>query len=401
MLLFVAIGVLLFSCSNSDELMHEDISLEMGDVDKSRGGDEFAIDLFTVEDLANGVLLDDNTDGAKSGNLSTSKVVKDIFEVPDKNQQTAFYIVNYEGGGFLILAGDRRSEPVLAYSQTNEFVIDPDNFPSSLVAWLYDVTLGIETLRESSERPTPEIERQWEDVRRGGPEIISHEYNNQIANPDCVTTKIQKGPYLQTTWGQWSGYNEATPFLNCSQSSNGRAPTGCVATAMAQVMKYHKHPSRYSWDNMPNSYGTIYTSLLMREIGSSVNMDYSCGGSGAIMIKCAPAFKNYFGYSSARYGDYKYQTVIHELNNARPVILSGGRKAYWFIFPYYTDGHAWVCDGYYRYSNPCYGTTLRFHMNWGWGSGSNNCNGWFAANNFNPGNYTFNFKTKIIYDIRP
>ncbi len=319
-------------------------------------------------------------------------------EVPDKNRQTAFYIINYEGGGFLILAGDRRSEPVLAYSQTNEFVIDPDNFPSALVAWLYETTVNIEELRVSGDRPTPEIERQWEDVQRGGPEVISHESDIQTEDTDCISTRIQKGPYLKTTWGQGSGYNEAAPYLNCSQSLNGRAPAGCVATAMAQVMKYHRHPARYNWDNMPDIYGTMYTSLLMREIGNSVEMDYRCGGSGAKMSKCVPALKNQFEYSSAKYADYNYMTIISELKQGRPVILSGGRKTGWWIFSHYTDGHAWVCDGFYRYSNPCYGTILRFYMNWGW-DGMHN--GWFFSNNFNPNNHTFNYKTKMIYNIKP
>ncbi len=178
----------------------------------------------------------------------------------------------------------------------------------------------------------------------------------------------------------------------------GRAWTGCVATAMAQVMKHHKHPTNYNWSDMPNSYGNTYISSLMRDIGDAVGMKYTCDASKAYADDIAPALKNTFGYNSASYADYDYNTVKSELNHSRPVILTGGRKTGGWIFSQYEDGHAWVCDGYSLTVFPCWGSMLTFHMNWGWGG---TYNGWYGFLNFNPGDYTFNYKRKMVYNIKP
>jgi hypothetical protein len=138
----------------------------------------------------------------------------------------------------------------------------------------------------------------------------------------------------------------------------------------------------------------------MRDIGVAVNMDYGCNGSSAnTSSKVAPAFKNSFGYGSALYADYNYMTVKNELRYNRPVILKGGRQTGWWIFSQYKDGHSWVCDGYLNYIEPCWGSILRFHMNWGWENEV--FNGWYSFNNFNPGDHTFNYKTGMVYNIKP
>ena len=110
-----------------------------------------------------------------------------------------------------------------------------------------------------------------------------------------------------------------------------------------------------------------------------------------------------FGYSAANQGGYNRETVKQQLRWNRPVILSGGRKSGWWIFSSYKDGHMWVCDGYRSstiYSEDCsmaWGY-LYLHMNWGWRGLHNS---WYAYNNFNPGNYTFNYKVKMVYNIKP
>lgn len=324
------------------------------------------------------------------------KDVEKILSVPDRNNQAAYYIINYENGGFVILSGDKRAEPVLAYSETNSFPVDSDLYPSGLVGWLYDTKEGVEKLRSAKEKPSAEISLQWNELAEGRTNGAMHRVDP--VEPDCTPYVIQKGPYLSTTWGQGCGYNSRLPAMSCSVPC-GRAYTGCVATAMAQVMRYHQYPSSYSWSNMPANYGTSSTATLMKDIGSAVSMDYKCDGSGAdTKDKVASAFRGRFGYSSASYADYDYQTVKSQLNYGRPVILRGGRNTGWWIFGQYSDGHAWVCDGYSNYVNPCWGSTLRFHMNWGW-NGSHD--GWYSFNNFNPGDHTFNYKRGMVYNIRP
>jgi hypothetical protein len=181
---------------------------------------------------------------------------------------------------------------------------------------------------------------------------------------------------LSTIWGQWYGYNDLVPF-ECIGNPNNRAPTGCVATAMAQVMKYYQKPSTYNWGNIPDGYGTIDTATLMRDIGGAVRMSYGCSGSGADSEnEIASSFRDDFHYSSASGGNYNYQVVVEQLRARKPVILTGGRKKDGVSWNMYTDGHAWVCDGFrsstfYSYNEAqgsCTGVGyLQLHMNWGWG----------------------------------
>jgi len=179
----------------------------------------------------------------------------------------------------------------------------------------------------------------------------------------------------------------------------GRALAGCTAVATAQVMKYHQYPSSYAWNSMPNTDGAYATASLLREIGNVINMNYTCTGSFKPTSAIVPALENYFGYStSATYANYtstSYVTVRSELNNNRPVILSGTDAR----FGNY-GGHTWVCDGYIA-GYYCAGfNTLHFHMNWGFYYGS--CNGYYAFNLFNPNyteNYVFNSDLKMVTGI--
>ena len=176
---------------------------------------------------------------------------------------------------------------------------------------------------------------------------------------------------------------------------------------MAQIMNFHEFPNNYNWDNMPDLWGTSETARLMRDIGDAVDMNWGCNSSGAdTQDEVASSFRNDFGYSSASYAGFNRETVKQQLRWNRPEILRGGRKSGWWIFATYKDGHAWVCDGYRSstiYSEDCsmaWGY-LYLHMNWGWGWSSNGLNGWYAYNNWNPGNHTFNYKRGMVYNIKP
>ncbi|MEO8774408.1 MAG: C10 family peptidase [Gelidibacter sp.] len=393
MLLIIIVGTV-FSCSDNEIF---------DDGKKTIVNDEFTISKITAENIADNLFLVNTEENLtdKSLNRSTiknQKKMKSILEVPDKDKTTALFIINYEGGGFIILAADKRSEPILAFSETNKFDIDSNDFPSGLVSWLYSSKENIETIRFKNEKISLQTKNQWDNLQKGGADVVSYQrVEPDPEEPDCTPYTIQKGPFLQTTWGQGCGYNSLTPSMSCGPCGNGW--TGCVATAMAQVMKHHQYPTNYSWPNMPNSYGTNSTSTLMRDIGNAVNMSYACNGSGAnTKDKVASSFKNNFGYSSASYAGYNYQTVKSELGQNRPVILSGGRKSGWWIFGQYKDGHAWVCDGYLNYIDPCWGSILKYHMNWGWDGAYD---GWYSFNNFNPGEHTFNYKTGMVYNIKP
>ncbi|MFK8105007.1 MAG: C10 family peptidase [Saprospiraceae bacterium] len=342
----------------------------------------------------------------KAFGTEANKTVKSIDAIPDENAETAYYIINYESGGFLILAADRRSAPVLAYSDKSDFPLDQEVYSNGLVEWLFDTKEKIKAIKTLNGTQSDFVRVRWSALVSGTSLINDRGENTGRlipeptgdGDPNCDPYTIIKGPYLNTTWGQGCGYNANTPLMTCGGQC-GRAWTGCVATAMAQVMRYHQFPTSYAWGSMPNGSGTSATATLMRDIGDEVNMDYDCDGSGAsTQNEVASSFTGDFGYASASYNGYNYQTVKSELNYARPVILRGGKKNGWWIFSTYSNGHAWVCDGYRRTVYPCYGSTLYYHMNWGW---NGSFNGNYAFNNFNPSTHTFNYKRGMVTNIKP
>lgn len=351
-----------------------------------------------------------NKNKAASTKSVPSRSISSTHPVKSKNGLNVFYIINFEKGGWAIISADKRTMPLLAYSERSSF--QTQKIPSGLDDWLEAQRIGIEKIRELNLPYT------------GQDKVLLNNYSNYKTGPvvkdippddGCSDTFEEMGPYIQTTWGQTGGYNNLMPSLSCVPWYNyGRAFTGCVATAMAQVIRHHQYPTNwYNYGIMPNivnsgninTTGTNEVAKIMYDAASSVSSSYFCDGTGANTQEDVPsALINFFGYSTTtRYLDYSgtanYQVVESELRSGRPVIFRGGRKDNWFVFPIYVDGHAWVSDGFKRsFFCESGASYLYFHMNWGWDSMHN---GWYAFNNFNPGNDTFNYKSGVIVGIKP
>ncbi|WP_284446467.1 C10 family peptidase [Flavobacterium anhuiense] len=231
---------------------------------------------------------------------STSKKVGYAFTRFTKKKDAAFYILNYENGGFAIISADDRNTPVLAYSETSTFKNDTLNYPEGLKMWLEFQIKNVETIKIKNEALSVINKREWSPASK----IVSNKKLTARVEPDDPTTcppdqTETVGPLLSTTWGQNYGYNTLVPLI-CGSSP---APTGCVATAMAQVMKYYQKPASYNWANMPATYGTITTAGLMVDIGAAVSMSYGCEGSAANSEQqIAQSFTVDFHYSNATVG---------------------------------------------------------------------------------------------------
>ncbi len=317
---------------------------------------------------------------------------------------TEFYIFNNEDGkGFVIIAADDCVTPILGYSYENNFAAE--NLPPNLKGWLDDYAEQIRATVEMRATATDEIRADWECLR-------------QKKNLP-IRTEAAVNPLITTIWGQGEYYNAQCPSL-----LGFHTPTGCVATAMAQIMKYWNYPSHgynyhsyecwpygvqsanfggtnYQWSYMPNNVTSSNNAVatLMHHCGVSVEMDYGIHGSGAHIISydglyeyCAEnAFKTFFGYSQnlsgveRRYNESNWTNILkNELNNSRPILYGGSG----------TGGHAFVCDGY---NNSNY-----FHFNWGWCGESN---GYYTLNNLNPMNggelENFNQYQHALIGIQP
>ena len=321
----------------------------------------------------------------RSGNASA-----DFQEVASQaGFQNLYIFVNVGGTGFVVMSADDVAHPVLAYSETGRF--DVATLPSNIAGWLggYDRTIGEAVARQAA--ASEEVAAEWAALANGF-----------VPAPKSTTAV---NPLLSTAWDQGNPYN-----AQCPGSSFNRAPTGCVATAIAQVMKYWSYPSKgmgshsytcsyypnqtlsanfgattYNWSSMPNS---VYSSnnavaTLMFHCGVATEMEYTPDGSGAQMLayynyaddySAETALKKYFGYSCHLHGERKVAYTDDEWIAMLKADLDAGRPIPYSGFDTDNSGHAFVCDGY--------NNNNQFHFNWGW---SGSYDGYFSINALTPG----------------
>ena len=310
-----------------------------------------------------------------------------LVDYADRSSFSNFYVFGNESC-FVIVSADNCVTPIIGYSTENGFgqAAMPDNIFYWLKAYDEEISTTISRHTEASDA----IRSEWDSLLDG--------------NGLEPKTRTNVSPLLHTTWDQIEPYNNLCP-VNTSGGSGGHAYTGCVATAMAQLMKYWEHPVKgtgshsyncpgygqqsanfasttYDWDHMKSSYSGSNTAteitavaLLMYHCGISLDMAYGIGteGSAASSSNVPNALKTYFNYASSTeirmkssYSDSQWITMLKtELDNARPIYYFGRSSS---------AGHAFLCDGY--------DNSNLFHFNWGW-SGSNN--GYFAIGALSPG----------------
>jgi len=327
-----------------------------------------------------------------------------------------FYVFNMAPvKGFVIVSANDNALPVIAWSKETTF--NPNATNNGLVDWISSTSAKLHYAVVNNIPASPQIANKWTSFLNG-------------QNPNN-TKSISVGPLCTTVWNQEPYYNALCPF---NTTNNDHAVTGCVATAMAQIMKYWNYPKNgtgsNSYDDDPpaysNSYGTQSASFvgpynwaamtnsvttntspvdtLMYILGVSVDMDYgddSQNGSGAFVLQseaggatnpCAQySFANYFYYnpntlSGVRLSSYSTADWINlmenELNSGRVIQYEGNDPTY--------GGHTWVCDGYE--------TNGMLHMNWGWGGASD---GYYAVGDLSAGGYTFSQNDAALIGIEP
>ena len=300
--------------------------------------------------------------------------------------QQPYYVFNDDAGkGFVVIAGDDKMGKVLAYSK--EASIDMANL-------------------------NPEARYLFDSYRQVYEELSKHKTLTTRAGAATKTADTVQ-PLIKSKWGQDYPYSKQTQYV-----------TGCVATAVAQVMYYHKWPaqgkgqesytvkfdntvrsadftkSHYDWDNMLPDYNRRNfttkqedaVALLMNDVGIATNMQYTDRASGTQSYMAVRALRNYFDYDAAlvtRFDegeDNFIEIVKKELRNGFPLYISGESKT--------GGGHAWVCDGFDKED--------RFHMNFGW---NGQANGYYSlatldvkstGSEFNGAQHSFNKRIHVI-----
>ena len=335
---------------------------------------------------------------------------------PTAQGQPSYYIFNIgQDGGFVVISGDDRTNPILGYSDTGS--IDPSRMPANMKAWLdgYDRQMGeLATMSDAQAEAVMSAPRKAK-----------------------VTTRNSIAPMITTQWDQATPYwNECPQFMNSDDEADGYelAYTGCVATSMSQLMYFHKYPEQttnvipaytftysdgnynystvemgelptttFDWAHMRETYtgaeDEVYTSAvahLMFYVGCALKTQYGVSSSGAYTDDIPKAFA-LFGYGSkiAFRNDYTQadwdNLVYEELKAGRPMIYNGTAGS--------GGGHSFICDGF-EYGD-------YFHINWGWGGMGN---GFFQLSILNPrasgiggssSSEGYNMKQNIIYNIIP
>lgn len=427
-LLKISLLLLLFfnSCKESDVINYKDSteSIESNIVSNEDAG-KIAI-LTTIFPIS--FKKDPSNRSARMMKLhsetSKPKKIKNSLAVKHEQENASFYIYNFEGGGFTIVSGDNRLHPILAYSEDGYLPIDSNFvYPSGLVGWLANTDDLVKRIRRDGIKQSKAIQSAWYNFSIEA--SIALDETLSFIPPECTyngqiyTTIESYSPLTLTEWGQGVGFNDALENKSCSAYSNGRPPTGCVATAVAQIMAFHQYPSTFNWSAMPNSGGSTATANLMKDVGEKLDMEYGCDGSGSQTEDADNVLRNDYGYTSATWSsNYNPAFIFTNISQGRPVILKGGRVGKWWIFNVYDDGHAWVCDGAdlvteymcnkweddgdpytTEYEWLYSGSSMYLHMNWGWAGSP--LDGNFSAYNFNPGSNTFNYKIGMVYNIFP
>ena len=386
--LLIFVVLFTFSCSKDNEL----------EKTKFLANENF-MELSTIKEIASNINFPVKEDSSSLKSTTTqAKSINSINEIRNKSGKTSFYIINYNEGGFVILSADKRTQPILGFSINNNFLVDENSYPLGLEMWMDDAIEQINDIQLSNIEQSPKEKIAWDLVQQS----IIEEINTLKREPieDCYehTEIYTKGPLMNTTWYQTGGFNDELPYIVCSGSSF-QVYAGCVPIAMAQVMKYHQHPTNYNWSSMPLTSATSTTANFIKDIHDAIGNvyndepSYECDGTGvSSSANMGNVLISQFNYSNAIKANYNDNTVKSNISYNRPVILSGSNS---------TSGHMWVCDGYRTttyYNDDCMAIGyLHFHMNWGWRRN----NGWYSFNNFNPGNTNYNNNNKMIYNIMP
>jgi hypothetical protein len=344
--------------------------------------------------------------------LTGNNTIASELTFKDKNGQPSLYVFNYPNNlGYVFVSADYNLRPVLAFIDNGEF--KNANLPEGLQMWINRTTENVEVVRAGLYDNRKEGSLAWNRYIKEykvntsvlqKPAPIDPDPCNPIPPPSTYTV----GPLLPVTWGQACSYNDLCNLsVNYSCfGCNTRPATGCVATAMAQVMRHHQFPANYNYASMPAGSGNVEVQRLMRDAGVSVGMSYGCSSS-AYGSNIVPALKNTFGYGSANRWGYStvngYSRVKNNVSWGWPVLLEGHDAS--------AGGHEWVCDGwsettYYICEGGIYSITyLNFHMNWGWHEtwGGTDYNGWFAFDNWNIWglNWNFQYNRYAITEIHP
>lgn len=341
--------------------------------------------------------------GAKTE--STSSIVYTHMML--ESDRAAFYIINVDDA-FVIVSADDVAHQILGYNTGQKWPVSKDGtieLPEHIKGFFDDLALQIETATKAKSNSLPDAD--WTASRTAQRSPLRGASNL----PDSV------GPLLTTHWDQGQYYNALCP--EDINGPDGHVQNGCVATAMAQIIKYwgdsvqirlrgtHSYDNNYgtlavdfgneSYDfaNMPNKLTAessptqvAAVAKLMYHCGVATNMSYGATESSAFDVDARAGLINFYRFSpdlsyaeKAFFNDDDWNSLLREnIAASRPIIYSG----------HGVGDHSFILDGY---KNDDY-----YHFNFGWGGFAD---GWYLTDAVNPGALNFSSRQTALVGIVP
>lgn len=330
------------------------------------------------------------------GNASVDDL--EVVWTGNSSDSPSFYAINNRKGGFVIISGSDNVNPVLGYAYDRQFI--SDNMPSHVAGWFGGLEKSIKEIEQKKIR--------LKDSERG------------LFNTTAPQTKgFNSARLIETAeWNQGDPYNAA-----CNLGGGVLGVTGCVATAMAIILRHHQYPAKgtgtlesyttgkyrisgysleshkYEWNKMPlrdsdvqrgTSEQKAQIAQLMHDCGVMVKMMYTPTSSGAYSEDILPALVEHMGYDpSTRFVHRDIYAASEWVNLLESSISDNCPVLYGSQSSSGGGGHQFVIDGFDGKGN--------FHVNWGWGGSDN---GYFTLE-LAVDSYVFNASSDALLNLRP
>jgi hypothetical protein len=330
------------------------------------------------------------------------KSMQNCVAVSVEKQDTLLYVFNADNG-FVVVSGEKKAAPILAYSYENNY--DAEHVIPPVQMWMNSYHKQLLALRQNATlQQSISVSKAWKEL--------------QTPSPIHKNTSSPATPLLTSKWGQGTYYNFYCP--KDEEGVNKRVVTGCVATAMAQLMYYFRFPqhgsdnysythpvygmlsadfenAQYDYSSMVDKPNAINPAicLLIAHCGIAVDMNYGPTSSGMYNHKAACALKTYFNFSPQTQYVFRDSTtldwdslIVTHLDNKIPLYYAG-----WSVPD--TDGHGFICDAYQVDSSS---GNYYYHFNFGW---DGNQDAYFFTDALSPGGNNFNLAQELIINAFP
>ena len=327
-----------------------------------------------------------------------------------------FHVINFENDcGFALVSTDIRTTPIYAYSDKGHLDINDAMTNTGFYEFMKGAEQKyIDEIR--SYRLDPIIPMPPDSDITSLAKIY---YQGQYYYVKIEEFTIEKSPLVPTEWNQCSPYNLMCPIqYGGTYLFMNHAATGCVATALAQIIAYHQYPTSlgevtFDWNTISNScsfeYNTIDSASLMvadfvYRVAVSAQTQFGIQSSSNITKAILALIA--WGYHTSNSSAFNESNIKNSIDNGYPIYCQGNDALQ-------NGGHAWVIDGYrytyelktYYEATPPYSRCFTqqinqptyYHCNWGWGTNKNA----YCLNTFVSPNGQYDLNNKILYNIHP